>query len=183
MGSENHSTQKLAHPTPTSSRYHRSIWWQARCVSNASVIRFPASSKRRPSQQLTRRSDAGRNFFLSLQLDDELVRCEQCAVLYVAEVKKRTIGSCRSADDSSFARSNFVGHGYFCVCQDLFFFLGECRTGAATLLVSSQICNVQKSWCSEERCTAVLFGPVMVVNVFAPIQPGASRDTRGSCRS
>ena len=26
----------------------------------------------------------------------------------------------------------------------------------------------KKSWCTDERCTAVLFRPVMVVNVYAP---------------
>ena len=43
-----------------------------------------------------------------------------------------------------------------------------CKTGSTTLLVSSQICNVQKSWSAGERCTAVFFGAVMVICVYAP---------------
>ena len=42
------------------------------------------------------------------------------------------------------------------------------RQVATTLLVSCQICNVQDSWCTDDRSTAVLFGPVMVMCVSAP---------------
>ena len=42
-----------------------------------------------------------------------------------------------------------------------------CKTGSTTLLVSSQTFHVQKSWSTEERCTAVFFESVMVICVYA----------------
>ena len=39
---------------------------------------------------------------------------------------------------------------------------------SSTLLVFCQICNIQESWCTDDRSTAVLFGPVMVMCVSAP---------------
>ena len=40
--------------------------------------------------------------------------------------------------------------------------------GFATLLDSEQFCTVKRSWKSEERCTAILFGTTMVMAVCAP---------------
>ena len=40
--------------------------------------------------------------------------------------------------------------------------------GLATLLVSDRFFKIKRSWCTEERCTAVLFGSVMVMSVYAP---------------
>ena len=34
--------------------------------------------------------------------------------------------------------------------------------------MSDETCNAQKSWSTEARCTAVLFGSVMVMCVYAP---------------
>ena len=42
------------------------------------------------------------------------------------------------------------------------------KLGFATLLVSKQFCTVKRSWKSEERCTAILFGTTMVMAVYAP---------------
>ena len=42
------------------------------------------------------------------------------------------------------------------------------KHGYATLLVSGQFCALQRSWESEERCTAILFGTTMVMAVHAP---------------
>ena len=41
-------------------------------------------------------------------------------------------------------------------------------SGLATLLVSDRFFKIKRSWCAEERCTAVLFGSVMVMSVYAP---------------
>ena len=42
------------------------------------------------------------------------------------------------------------------------------KLGFATLLVSKQFRTVKRSWKSEERCTAILFGTTMVMAVYAP---------------
>ena len=42
------------------------------------------------------------------------------------------------------------------------------KFGFATLLVSEQFCTVKRSWKSEERCTAILFGTTVVIVVYAP---------------
>ena len=39
--------------------------------------------------------------------------------------------------------------------------------GFKTGSTSSHVCHVQKSWCADETCAAVLFGSVIVVNVYA----------------
>ena len=54
------------------------------------------------------------------------------------------------------------------ICVVLVCFYHGSKAGSTALLVSSQIGNVQKSWSSDERRTAVLFGPVVVVDVYAP---------------
>ena len=41
------------------------------------------------------------------------------------------------------------------------------KHGYATLLVPEQFCTIKRSWESEERCTAVLFGTAMVMAVYA----------------
>ena len=38
----------------------------------------------------------------------------------------------------------------------------------ANLVVSEQLFNTKSSWRFEERCTAVLFGAVLVIAVYAP---------------
>ena len=45
------------------------------------------------------------------------------------------------------------------------------KFGLTTLDVSDRFCNAQRSWRSEERCTAVLFESVFVMAVHAP-DPG-----------
>ena len=40
--------------------------------------------------------------------------------------------------------------------------------GYATLLVPEQFCTIKRSWESEERCTAILFGTAVVMTVNAP---------------
>ena len=47
------------------------------------------------------------------------------------------------------------------------FFMVE-HFGLTTLVVSDRFCKTQRSWGSEERCTAVLFESVMVIGVYAP---------------
>ena len=42
------------------------------------------------------------------------------------------------------------------------------KSGFATLLVPQQFCTTKRSWKSEERCTAILFGTTMVMAVYAP---------------
>ena len=37
--------------------------------------------------------------------------------------------------------------------------------GLTTLFVSDRLCHVQRTWRSEERCAAVLFGVTMVMGV------------------
>ena len=41
------------------------------------------------------------------------------------------------------------------------------KFGLATLMVSHQFFKIQRSWRFEERCTAVLFGVVLVMAVYA----------------
>ena len=74
---------------------------------------------------------------------------------------EQVVGTHSVADYSCFATDNVMGCGFF-LSLSVFVFYG-CRFGSTTLPVSDQICNVQKSWRSEERCTAVLFGSVMVL--------------------
>ena len=40
--------------------------------------------------------------------------------------------------------------------------------GHPTLLFPEQFCTMKRSWESEERCTATLFGTTMVMTVYAP---------------
>ena len=42
------------------------------------------------------------------------------------------------------------------------------KHGHPTLLVLEQFCTMKRSWESEERCTAILFGTTMVMTVYAP---------------
>ena len=42
------------------------------------------------------------------------------------------------------------------------------KSGFATLLVSERFCTLKRSWKFEERCTAVLFGTILVMAVYAP---------------
>ena len=42
------------------------------------------------------------------------------------------------------------------------------KHGYATLLVPEQFCTVERTWTSEERCRAILFGTTMVMAVYAP---------------
>ena len=49
----------------------------------------------------------------------------------------------------------------------VWFFMVE-HFGLTILVVSDRFCKTQRSWGSEERCTAVLFESVMVIGVYAP---------------
>ena len=42
------------------------------------------------------------------------------------------------------------------------------KFGLATLLVSDQFCNIERSWRFEERCTAVFFETTLIMAVCAP---------------
>ena len=42
------------------------------------------------------------------------------------------------------------------------------KVGLATLVVSDQLFRIRRSWRSEKRCTAFLFGSVFVMTVYAP---------------
>ena len=42
------------------------------------------------------------------------------------------------------------------------------KNGYASLLVSDKFSTIKRSWESEERCTAILFGTTMVMAVYAP---------------
>ena len=48
------------------------------------------------------------------------------------------------------------------------FVLCGCKVGSITLLVTSSIYNVRRSWCDDERCTVSIIATMMVVNVHAP---------------
>ena len=41
------------------------------------------------------------------------------------------------------------------------------KFGFATLWVSKQFCTIQRAWRHEERCTAILFGSILVMAVYA----------------
>ena len=66
------------------------------------------------------------------------------------------------ADDFCLARDNVLKCGLSLLVLD------GSRRGSTTLFVPDRICNVQKSWRSEETLTAVLFGSVIVFSVYAP---------------
>ena len=42
------------------------------------------------------------------------------------------------------------------------------KSGFTTLLVPKEFCTNKRSWKSEERCTAILFGTTMAMAVYAP---------------
>ena len=48
------------------------------------------------------------------------------------------------------------------------FFFEEVKIGLTLLFASDRCCKIQRSWRSEARCTAVLFGFVFVVAAYAP---------------
>ena len=50
-------------------------------------------------------------------------------------------------------------HGYACFGSQF---------GLATLVVSDRFFKIERSWRTEERCTALLFGSVLVMAVYAP---------------
>ena len=53
-------------------------------------------------------------------------------------------------------------------CTEFEFAWFGCKFGLTTLVVSDRFCKIQRSWRSEESCTAVLFGTVRVMSVHAP---------------
>ena len=68
-------------------------------------------------------------------------------------------------DDSFLARDNVVGCGSFEFVRNC---CSWCKTSSTTPFVSNWICHVRKSCSTEERRTAVLFGSMMVICVYAP---------------
>ena len=65
-----------------------------------------------------------------------------------------------------FSRDQIVGHSQFLsskvvVCH------GN-KNDYASLLVSDKFSTIKRSWETEERCTAILFGTTMVMSVYAP---------------
>ena len=86
-----------------------------------------------------------------------------CTVSRAASTRMRLGSGNWHACDFCVAGDSFVGCAEF---QFACFFHGR-KIGLTTVVVSDRFCKVQRSWRSEERCTAVLFGSVFVMAVFA----------------
>ena len=53
------------------------------------------------------------------------------------------------------------------------------KHGYAKLLVPEQFCTIKRSWKSEERCTAILFGTTMEMAVICSTLEEESGNVRG----